>query len=334
MLTKAIQLQLKDLDMGKREAVLAHATYKTLDKDGDKMNRGMFDKSWKENFHLMRYFLNHDKKQAPGKPIQAWDDNEHAYTRVKHGTHTLGEDVLKMLDEGVIMGVSFGFDPIKYKDIKGKGKDYFEAVHYETSALTHWGAHDSSHVVGVEKALESPMLNLKALSETEQGLLTTLIANGMNSIQAAIDVAVQLDTNSDLYTYIMYIIARQSDQLGDLRSQLRYGTKAAGELQNQISKMQKFIRNTTASDEAIATVTKSLNKLLNKNSDTATTTDTSYVKCPKCATHSVGISDDLGNIKCAECSHVIKHGQPDASRSKDGLKRKLLLLKAKMVFSD
>jgi HK97 family phage prohead protease len=332
MLTKAIQLQLKDLDMGKREAVLAHATYKTLDKDGDRSNRGMFDKSWKDQFHLIRYFLNHDKKQAPGKALQAWDDEEHAYTRVKHGTHTLGEDVLKMMDEGVIMGVSFGFDPNRYKEIKGKGKDFLSVTHYETSALTHWGAHDSSHVVSVEKALDFPNLNLKALSEPEQGLLSRLIANGMNSIQDAIAVAMQLDTTSDLYTYIMYIISRQSDQLGDLRSQLRYGTKAAGELQTQVAKMQKFIRDTTASDEAIQLVNKSLNKLLDKNSDTVSA-HSAIQKCPKCKTYSAGISDESGHIKCAECSHVIA-GAPDASRRKDELRRKLLVLKAKMVLSD
>lgn len=332
MITKAVTLNIKDLDMGKREAVLAHATYNTLDKDGDRMNRGMFDKSWKENFQMLRYFLNHDRKQAPGKPIQTWDDSEHAYTKVKHGTHTLGDDVLKMLDEGIIMAISFGFEPIKYKDIKGKGKDYKEAVHMETSVLTHWGAHDESHVVAVNKAISpSPRLNLKQLSQPEQDLLNQLIGNGMTNIMAACEAAMEMEPESDLYTYIMWYISRQADSMGDLRGQLRYGMKDS--FNEHVAKMQKFIRNTTASDECIRDVQKSLNILLNKNSDTADT-HVSFVKCPKCATQSVGKSDDQGRIKCAECDHVIKDGEPSASRSKDEMRRKLLMLKAKMTFND
>lgn len=331
MITKAIDLSVKDIDLAKREAVIAFATYKSLDLDGDRSNRGMFDKSWREQPSIVRYFLNHDKKQAPGKIEQLWDDADHAYARVKHGTHTIGEDVLKQLDEGIIVAASFGFDPIKYKDIKGKGKDFTEVKHYEVSALTHWGAHTDSGPVAVKKAMADFNFRLKSLSQTEQDLLMLLINNGMSSIQEAIRVATELDPESDLYTFVMWFISRHADIIGGLRSELRYGMKE--KLEAQISKMQKFIRNSTASDECILSVKQSLNILLNKSSDTAISTDTSFVKCPKCATKSLVMADELGRIQCAECSHVIKDGQPDASRSKDELRRKMLLLKAKMAMS-
>lgn len=255
-----------DVSLSSREAVLAHATYKTLDKDGDRANRGMFDKSWKEKWSLLRYFLNHDRKQAPGKPIRAWDDSDHAYTQVKHGTHTLGEDVLKMIDEGTIVAISYGFEPTKQKRIQGKGFDYLEAVHGETSVLTHWGAHDDSHVVSVQKSFEDDRL--------------------------------------------------------------------AG-LQKSISAMERFIRNTTASDDAILLIQRELTKArqLIIKTDTAITTDPSLKECPKCRTMSLGISDEVGNIKCAECFHILyKDSQQDASSTKsEQLKRKLLLLKQQMM---
>lgn len=335
MITKSIELNIKDIDMSKREAVIAHATYKTLDGDGDRSNRGMFDKSWKEKWNILRFFLNHKKDQAPGKPLQAWDDSEHAYTRVKLGTHSLGDDVLKMLDEGVIVAASFGFDPTKFLNIKNnKGKDFKEVIHYETSVLTHWGAHEESGIVKVEKAIGSmPKMSLKQLNQAEQDLLNRLIDSGMTSIMSACETAMELTPDSDLYTYIMWFISRQSDMMGDMRSQLRYGMKEGFE--NHVAKMQRFIRNTTASDEAIATIQKSLSSLLNKSSNTAITTDGSFLKCPKCTTYSSGIQDEAGCIKCAECNHVIKHGQQDASgNKKDELRRALLKLKAKMVFSD
>lgn len=333
MITKAIDLSVKDIDLAKREAVIAFATYKTLDLDGDRSNRGMFDKSWSENRGIVRYFLNHDKKQAPGKIEQLWDDADHAYARVKHGTHTLGEDVLKQLYEGIIVAASFGFDPIKYKDIKGKGKDFTEVKHYEVSALTHWGAHTESGPVAVQKALSSiPAFKLKQLNQEEQDLLNLIINNGIENLQAAIAVAADLDPESDLYIAIMWMISRQAEIVGDVRGRLSWGMKEA--MQSQIVKMQKFIRNSNASDECIKSVQKSLNILLNKDSDTATTTDNSLVKCRKCGTHSVAQTSDDGSIKCAECNHLIKEGsQPDASRNKDGLRRKLLLLKAKMAMA-
>lgn len=331
MLTKAINLSVEDIDLSKREAVIAFATYKSLDQDGDRSNRGMFDKSWRENRSMVRYFLNHDKKQAPGKIERLWDDDEHAYAQVKHGTHTLGDDVLKQLDEGIIVAASFGFDPIKYKDIKGKGKDLKEVVHYEVSGLTHWGAHSESGPVRVNKSLNEFNFRLKSLSQPEQDLLMLLINNGMDSIRAAMDVAVQLDADSDLYTFVMWFISRHAEQIGSLRSELRYGMKE--KLEGQIVKMQKFIRNSDASDECIKSVQQSLNILLNKDSDTAFSTDSSIQQCRKCKTYGAVIVDESGCTKCTECNHVIK-SQPDASRSKDGLRNKLLLLKAKMAFAD
>jgi HK97 family phage prohead protease len=330
MITKAIDLSVKDIDLAKREAVIAFATYKSLDLDGDRSNRGMFDKSWRENRGIVRYFLNHKKEQAPGKVEQLWDDDSHAFARVKHGTHTLGDDVLKQLDEGIIVAASFGFDPIRYKDIKGKGKDFTEVKHYEVSALTHWGAHTDSGPVKVNKSLAEFEFRLKSLSQSEQDLLQLLINNGMDSIRAAMDVAVQLDPDSDLYTFVMWFISRHADVIGGLRSELRYGMKE--KLDGQISKMQKFIRNSTASDECIKSVQTSLNVLLNKNSDTALSTNSSIQQCSKCKTYGAITVDESGCTKCTECNHVVK-SSPDASRSKDELRRKVLLLKAKMAFA-
>lgn len=333
MQQKAMELSLKDIDLTKREAVIAFATYKTLDLDGDLSNRGMFDKSWRENKSLVRYFLNHRKEEAPGKIIDLWDDDQHAYARVKHGTHTLGEDVLKQLDEQIIVAASFGFMPVRYKDIKGKGKSFTEVAHRETSVLTHWGAHSDSGPVAVVKAAMSSGIKLKQLSEVEQALLTTLMSNCMTNLQEAFTVASQLDPDSDLYTWVMWFISRHAEIVGSMRAEMRYGMKE--KMDKQVNNLQKFIRNSKASDECIQEAQKSLNSLLQINSDTATTTDSSMVKCKKCGTHSVGITKDNGSIQCAECGHLVKEGsQPDASRSKDELRKKALAFKLKMAMDE
>jgi len=335
MQKKAIELELKDFDLQKRESVIAFATYKSLDSDQDRSNRGMFDKSWKENSKRVRYFLNHDKNLAPGKIIRLWDDSEHAYAQVGHDKSTLGNDILEKLDYGTIVAASFGFVPKKFKEIKGKGLDFFEVEHHEVSVLTHWGAHEQSGPVATMKSLiEKAPIKIKSLSDTEQSLLTTLIGNCMNSLQEAFAVASQLDPDSDLYTWIMWFISRHAEIVGGLRSELRYGNKE--QMDSQVSKLKRFIRNSSASDECIKDAQKSLNSLLQINSDTATTTDTSsMVKCKKCGTHSVAQTGEDGSIKCAECNHLIKSGsQPEASRSKDALRKAALIARIKMAMED
>src|SRR5687767_3518360 len=95
---KSIKFEKKDIDKGQRTAVIAFATYNNIDRDGDVLRRGAFNKSWQEAKEDIRFFLNHDKTQVPGRPIEFWEDDNHAYAKAYLGTHTLGEDVLKMMD--------------------------------------------------------------------------------------------------------------------------------------------------------------------------------------------------------------------------------------------
>lgn len=158
MLYKGTTFDTKDLDKSKRTAIIKFASYGTLDRDNDMSTKGMFTRSWNNAPQDIRFFLNHEKKQAPGRPEAFsdgrpafWEDESGAYARVKLGTHTLGEDVLKMMDEGIITNNSFGFDPIQSTQIKDKGKMFKEVKLWEVSVLTHWGAHPDSTVMEVHK---------------------------------------------------------------------------------------------------------------------------------------------------------------------------------------
>lgn len=328
-----MELSLKDFDLQKRESVIAFATYKTLDSDQDRSNRGMFDKSWKESMKRVRYFFNHDKNLAPGKIIRLWDDSEHAYAQVGHDKSTLGNDILEKLDYGTIVAASFGFKPLKYKEIKGKGLDFHEVEHYEVSVLSHWGAHSDSGPIATMKSLNNGPMKLKSLSEPEQALLVTLMSNCMTNLQEAFTVAQQLDPESDLYTWVMWFISRHAEIVGSMRSELRYGMKEKAD--RQVKNLQNFIRNSKASDSAIADAQKSLTSLLQYNSDTANTTDGSMVKCKKCGTHSIAVTKEDGSTNCAECNHPIKGAQqPDASRSKEDFKKAAAMLKLKLSMAD
>lgn len=153
--TKSIALSLKDFDKGKREAVIAHAAYNNIDRTGDISRKGMFNKSWSERKEDIAFYLNHKSDLTPGKPLDFWEDDDFAYTKVYLGTHTLGEDVLKMMDEGIIKKASFGYIPEKKDFIEVKGRkvrELKEVYHGETSVLTVLQANPLAKVVNVTKA--------------------------------------------------------------------------------------------------------------------------------------------------------------------------------------
>jgi HK97 family phage prohead protease len=276
MLTKAMKIAkdgitIKDLDLTKREAVIAHATYSDLDREGDRANKGMFTKSWNENFDDLRFFLNHKKELAPGKPLKTWEDDEHAYTHVYLGTHTLGEDVLKQMDEGIIVASSYGFDPVRQTKMAKGGYDMKEVRHFETSVLTHWGAHKSSGVVSVVKSFDPE--KLKELNNDEKNFLRRLIANRSEALQMSIDMNNMVVEGSDLWSYINEIIGSISYDVGWLKRRLEYGVKEVDDLRAGVKAMEKFIRNTKASDDCIQQITKELEntKQLLSEIDTAAT---------------------------------------------------------------
>jgi len=258
--TKSLPLQTKDVDKGKRTAKIAHAAYNNIDRAKDISRKGMFKKSWEDGVDDISFYFNHDDTQAPGKVTGVSEDGEFAYTEVKMGTHTLGNDVLLMMDEGIIKKASFGFQTIKAqaKEIKGqKVRELLEVKHIETSVLTQLPANTKAGVVQVNKSFGS-RLELKTLTDAEQAFLAQIIKSGSQNVRSALDLADTLDPDSDLYTWINYFIQQQSSWIGDAKSNLRWGRKALDgsltDLKSHIANMERFCRNTRASDEAIQTI--------------------------------------------------------------------------------
>lgn len=154
---KYIVFELKDMDKQRRTAVIAHAAYNNIDKVKDISRKGMFSKSWKESKQDINFYLNHDDEKAPGKVTNVFEDNNFAYTETWLGTHTLGNDTLIMMDEGIIKKASFGYITEKANQISVKGQPIRELVevrHLETSVLTKMPANDLAGVVQVVKSLE------------------------------------------------------------------------------------------------------------------------------------------------------------------------------------
>lgn len=143
------------MDKSKRTAIIAHAAYDNIDLTNDISRKGMFTKSWSESKGEISFYLNHDDELAPGKVVDVYEDDQHAYTKAWLGTHTLGNDVLLMMDEGVIKKASFGYYATKSNplDVKGKKvRELKEVAHLETSVLTKMPANPKAGVRSVVKS--------------------------------------------------------------------------------------------------------------------------------------------------------------------------------------
>lgn len=150
-----IALEFKDLDTNKRTAIIKHAVYTSIDKVGDISSKGMFKKSWTEG--KPDFLFNHIEGKTVGSVKSVYDDDNGAYTEVKFGSWTLGNDVLEMAEEGVLKGASFGYKTINKQmvDIKGqKIRKLTEVKHIETSLLSVLPAHPEAGIVLLNKSLD------------------------------------------------------------------------------------------------------------------------------------------------------------------------------------
>lgn len=255
---KAAKDSVSDVDLGKREAKVAFATYKSRDRDGDRANQGMFNKSWKE-FTDVRLFENHDKLKAPGKILKMWDDPNNAFGHLKMGTHTLGEDTLKQMAEGIITDTSYMFYALKADPLPGGGQDLREVFHKEISVLTHWGAHPGSKIVAVQKSADNfgPEV-LKQLNAEEIVFLRDYIGRLNSNLASLVEFGTGLTEGSDIYSWVNSVVADLSYTISRFKDRLVYGQKewTENELKERLSKLKSFCRNTTASDECIQNILK------------------------------------------------------------------------------
>lgn len=285
METKALPLEMKDLSMEKGEAVIAHAVYDSVDLVNDIARRGMFTKSWKEvkmadGTYDVAVYKNHDENIAVGKVLNLFDDEHKAYTHIKFGTHTEGQDMLKQLDEGIARKASFGYNTLKSnKNTKG-ARELKEVRHLETSPLTKLGAHPGAGVLKVVKSLQQLQVEFKMLNGMEQKFVEDMIGIHGDAAVRAMTFANSLPVESDMYTTAHYWAGQMNDMCSNMKSQIRYNTDwratatksldEVNEIKSLMGNLRKFIRNSKASDAAIQEAEaeyKSLEQALELNTD-------------------------------------------------------------------
>jgi len=118
---KSIKASVKAVDMDSRIVEGYFSSFGNVDSDADRGNKGMFLKSIQErgprseSNRKIAHLAFHDLRRPVGNIIELEEDSIGLRFRSEMGTHSDGEDALKMYRDGIIKEHSYGFEYISDK---------------------------------------------------------------------------------------------------------------------------------------------------------------------------------------------------------------------------
>jgi len=173
---KSVSSDITDIDEKGRIVVAANA-FNNIDSDRDISMPGSFDVTIKQNFARLKWFLNHDRMQLLGVPLEATPTKE--YLKVvgqinldkQIGRDTYADYKL-FADHGKTLEHSIGVDAIKYMDDRENNvRKVTEWKWWEYSTLTSWGANENTPLLSIKSASPAQALDLFEL-RMEKGQYT------------------------------------------------------------------------------------------------------------------------------------------------------------------
>jgi len=221
MLVKSISAGFKDLDVKSGIVTGYFANFGSIDSDGDRIVKGAFAKTIKENgpegTQLIKHLLDHNKNIAVGKLQELKEDEVGLYYESKAGRHTNGRDFLLMAEDGIINQHSFGFRIIKEQK-RQDANEISEVAMYEGSSIQFLGANRNTPVTGIKS--ESDILE-------DLGLLERAMRNGKYSDEAFVQIE---DKIKSLYSILkpgntLAVIEpiNQTEIINQIKKSFQYG---------------------------------------------------------------------------------------------------------------
>jgi uncharacterized protein len=168
MITKGINEGFSDVEIKQGIVSGYFAMFGNKDLDGDIIEKGAFAKTISERGPsgkgLIKYLLDHDKYKVVAKINELEEDSKGLRYVAKIGSHSLGQDFMKMVESGLINQHSFGFVPMKESyDQQSKANRIKEVMMLEGSAIQFLGANPETSMIELKN--ESQVFELIAKLE-------------------------------------------------------------------------------------------------------------------------------------------------------------------------
>jgi len=170
MIKSLIKGNITDLD-GSGVVTMAVNAFNNIDSDRDISMPGSFSRTIKENFARLKWFLNHDRTQLLGVPLEAQETKDYLVVRGQLNMNKqIGKDTYEdyklYAEHGLTLEHSIGVDPIRYIiDKDNEVRKVQEWKWWEFSTLTSWGANDKTGLIELKSfnplAQEAALMELK-----------------------------------------------------------------------------------------------------------------------------------------------------------------------------
>lgn len=157
--SKEYKSKIEDVDEKGRVLVAANAIG-NVDADSDRSLNGSFDKTLKENFNRLKWYLNHDKNLLLGVPIEGRQEGKYLkllgqLNMKKQISLDTYEDYKLYAEYGKSLEHSIGVEAIKWT-MNEEIRDVGEWKLWEYSTLTSWGANWDTPLMGMKSLNEIP----------------------------------------------------------------------------------------------------------------------------------------------------------------------------------
>lgn len=207
------------LDTDAKQGIVSgyFAIFNNKDLDGDIIEKGSFAKTIQERGpggkQLIKYLLDHDTKKVVAKITELEEDSKGLRYVAKIGTHSLGQDFLKMVESEIINQHSFGFKVLKNQvDSIAKANRIKEVMMYEGSAVQFLGANPETTFInlkGFEDYLDGLESFIKSSDATDETLIQ--LENKIKSLHEVLaEKTTKKEMNADQTQIILNIINKKS----------------------------------------------------------------------------------------------------------------------------
>jgi phage prohead protease, HK97 family len=214
---KDFGLTVKGLDIKNRIVEGYFASFNTVDSDNEMFVKGAFAKSISENGPngkaRIKHLFNHWDTVGV---IQELEEDDFGLRYVsKIGTHRLGEDVLKMVNDGIITEHSVGFQSI-ISEVNNETDNTLRILKevrlWEGSSLDKWGANEYTPIL---KSESERLERLEKIGELAKQLTDALNGRTNYTDETYNEMVIKLNTLNRLIKSLTQGEPLQSTQNGD-----------------------------------------------------------------------------------------------------------------------
>lgn len=158
---KAFAFDITNVDMTGRTVEGYGAAFGNVDAYGDVIHKGAFTKTISERGQKVKFLYQHDTEMVLGRIVELREDDRGLFVKAIVSDTQLGRDVLALLKDGALDGLSIGYDVIKggldYTENKDGSvtRNLREIRLWEISLVT-FPANEAATVVALKAAADAP----------------------------------------------------------------------------------------------------------------------------------------------------------------------------------